>query len=201
VRLQRSTNSSFSTLNFLKYMLLPNDLPISGLIEFTPRRFVDARGYFVETYNARAFAAVGIEQVFVQDNQSVSARGVLRGLHFQRPPHAQAKLVRVLAGRVLDVTVDLRTNSPTFGQHHAVVLDAAIGNAIYIPAGFAHGFLSLENDTMLQYKCTDYYYPETEGSLRWNDPALGIDWGITAEPLVSDKDAVAPLLADLVSPF
>lgn len=178
------------------------DTLIPGLYEFTPRRFTDARGYFVETYSVRALAAAGITEVFVQDNQSVSARGVLRGLHFQKPPHAQAKLVRVIAGRALDIAVDLRAGSPTFGQHHAVILDAALGNTFYIPAGFAHGFLALEDDTMLHYKCTDYYHPETEGALRWNDPALGIDWGqLVGEPLVSEKDAAAPLLREFVTPF
>ncbi len=175
--------------------------PIQGLYEFTPRRFTDARGYFAETYSAQALAAVGITDVFVQDNQSLSARGVLRGLHFQKPPHAQAKLVRVVAGRALDIAVDLRAGSPTFGRHQAVILDAAIGNSYYIPVGFAHGFLALEDNTLLFYKCTDYYHPETEGALRWNDPALGLDWGTMVEPLVSEKDAVAPLLADFVTPF
>ncbi len=174
---------------------------IQGLYEFTPRRFADARGYFAETYSARDLAKAGIHDVFVQDNQSLSAQYVLRGLHFQKPPHAQAKLVRVVTGRALDVAVDLRRDSPTFGQHHAVILDSAIGNAFYIPVGFAHGFLSLEPDTTLFYKCTDYYHPETEGALRWNDPALNIDWGGLITPLVSDKDAIAPLLAEIESPF
>ncbi|MBC7449626.1 MAG: dTDP-4-dehydrorhamnose 3,5-epimerase [Hymenobacteraceae bacterium] len=180
---------------------MPSDTLIQGLFEFTPRRFADARGYFAETYSARALAAAGITDVFVQDNQSVSARGVLRGLHFQKAPHPQAKLVRVVTGRALDIAVDLRAGSPTFGQHHAVVLDAAIGNTFYIPVGFAHGFLSLEDGTTLHYKCTDYYHPETEGALRWNDPSLGIDWGGLVEPLVSEKDAAAPLLRDFVTPF
>ena len=174
---------------------------IQGLYEFTPRRFADARGYFAETYSARSLAAAGINDIFVQDNQSVSARGVLRGLHFQKPPHPQAKLVRVLTGRALDVAVDLRAGSPTFGQHQTVILDSAIGNTFYIPVGFAHGFLALEDDTMLHYKCTDYYHPETEGALRWDDPALGIDWGGLVKPLVSEKDAIAPLLHELVTPF
>ncbi len=182
-------------------MSLPSATLIQGLYEFTPRRFADARGYFVETYSARALAAAGITDVFVQDNQSVSARGVLRGLHFQKPPHAQAKLVRVVTGRALDVAVDLRAGSPTFGQHHAVILDAAVGNTFYIPVGFAHGFLALEDGTTLHYKCTDYYHPETEGALRWDDPALGIDWRGLVEPLVSEKDAAAPLLSEIVAPF
>jgi dTDP-4-dehydrorhamnose 3,5-epimerase len=182
-------------------MLVSTPTLIEGLYEFTPRRFADARGYFAETYSARDMAKAGIHDVFVQDNQSLSARHVLRGLHFQRPPHAQAKLVRVVTGRAIDVAVDLRAGSPTYGQHHAVLLDAAIGNTFYIPVGFAHGFLSLEDDTMLHYKCTDYYHPASEGSLRWNDPALAISWGDLIEPLVSEKDAAAPLLSDFVTPF
>ncbi len=181
--------------------MLLSFLPLAGLIEFTPRRFADARGYFAETYSARALAAAGIPNAFVQDNESRSAKGVLRGLHFQRPPHAQAKLVRVVTGRVLDVTVDLRAASPTFGHHHGVILDAVQGNTLYIPAGFAHGFLALEDDTLLHYKCTDYYHPEAEGAICWNDPDLGIEWGATVTPVVSAKDAAAPRLADLVTPF
>ena len=174
---------------------------LPGLHQFTPHRFADARGYLAETYSARVLAAVGITDVFVQDNHSLSARRVLRGLHFQKPPYAQAKLVRVVTGRALDVAVDLRAHSPTFGQHSAVVLDAAIGNTLYIPAGFAHGFLALEDATTLFYKCSDYYHPEAEGALRWNDPELNIDWGGVVEPLVSEKDAAAPLLRDFVTPF
>ena len=181
--------------------MLLSFLPLAGLIEFTPRRFADARGYFAETYSARTLAAAGIPDAFVQDNESRSAKGVLRGLHFQRPPHAQAKLVRVVTGRVLDVTVDLRAASPTFGHHHGVILDAALGNTLYIPAGFAHGFLALEDDTLLHYKCTDYYHPEAEGAICWNDPDLGIEWGTTVTPVVSAKDAAAPRLAEVVTPF
>lgn len=174
---------------------------LSGLIEFTPRRFADDRGWFAETFSVRDSAArYGIHTEFVQDNQSVSRQGVLRGLHFQRPPHAQAKLVRVTAGRALDVAVDIRQASPTYGQHYATILDAALGNTLFIPEGFAHGFLALEDDTVLLYKCSDYYYPETEGALCWNDPALGIDWGIT-DPLVSPKDVAAPGFAGFDSPF
>ena len=168
---------------------------------FTPRRFADERGYFAETYSARVLAQHGVTTAFVQDNQSVSRRGVLRGLHFQRPPHAQAKLVRVVAGRALDVVVDIRRSSPTYGQQYSLVLDAAIGNALFIPEGFAHGFLALEEDTVFFYKCSDYYHPETEGALRWDDPTLGIDWGHEVAPLVSDKDAVAPLFAGFEPAF
>ena len=137
---------------------------------------------------------------WVQDNQSKSQPGVLRGLHFQRPPHAQAKLVRVAQGRALDVVVDLRRDSPTFGQHQTVELSAAVGNILFVPVGFAHGFVALEEDTLFLYKCSDYYAPQSEGGLRWNDPALGIDWGVR-EPLVSPKDEVLPLLAELDNPW
>jgi dTDP-4-dehydrorhamnose 3,5-epimerase len=136
----------------------------------------------------------------VQDNQSISAAGVLRGLHFQRPPYAQAKLVRVARGRALDVAVDLRLDSPTFGQHKQVLLDATRGNQLYVPVGFAHGFLALEDDTIFLYKCSNYYHPAAEGGLLWNDPALGINWGVDA-PNVSPKDEILPRLADLITPF
>jgi dTDP-4-dehydrorhamnose 3,5-epimerase len=136
----------------------------------------------------------------VQDNQSSSARGVLRGLHFQRPPHAQAKLVRVAQGRALDVIVDLRRDSATYGQHMAVELDAQRYNMLYVPIGFAHGFVALEDHTLFLYKCSDYYQPSAEGGLRWNDPTLNINWGID-HPNVSDKDQVLPLLENFDSPF
>lgn len=183
-------------------MLLPPSPStlIQGLYEYTPRRFGDSRGYFAETFSARELERQGILDHFVQDNQSLSSQHVMRGLHFQKPPHAQAKLVRVVTGRALDVAVDLRRASPTYGQYHMVLLDSAIGNTFYIPIGFAHGFLSLEDNTILQYKCSDYYHPATEGALLWNDPTLNIDWGVL-EPLVSDKDAAAQLFADFESPF
>lgn len=173
---------------------------IEGVVEFQPRVFRDERGYFLETFSQKWFEPLGVTPVFVQDNQSVSAKGVLRGLHFQKPPHAQAKLVRVSSGRALDIAVDLRRNSPTFGQHVACILDAEKHNLFYIPEGFAHGFMALEDNTTFLYKCTDFYAPETEGGILWNDSALGIDWGIT-EPLVSPKDEVLPLLQDFSSPF
>jgi dTDP-4-dehydrorhamnose 3,5-epimerase len=175
---------------------------LPGLIEFIPRLFGDPRGLFYETYSARQMQALGLpsDLGWVQDNQSKSQPGVVRGLHFQRPPHAQAKLVRVAQGRVRDVVVDLRRASPAYGQHSSVELSAAVGNVLFIPAGFAHGFMALEEDTLFLYKCSAYYDPASEGGLLWNDPALGIDWG-TAEALVSPKDATLPTLAEFDSPF
>lgn len=175
--------------------------PINGVIELVPRVFADARGSFFESFSARLLAEkAGIEHDWVQDNQSVSSAGVLRGLHFQRPPHAQAKLVRVAQGRALDVVVDLRRDSPTFGQHTSTLLTAERANMLYVPVGFAHGFLALDEDTIFLYKCSDYYNPTSEGGLLWNDPTLGIDWGVSA-PNVSPKDEILPTLADLASPF
>ncbi|OKL41064.1 dTDP-4-dehydrorhamnose 3,5-epimerase [Pontibacter flavimaris] len=173
---------------------------IEGLIEFQPRIFRDDRGYFMETFSMKWFEPLGLRPDFVQDNQSVSKKGVLRGLHFQKPPHAQAKLVRVTTGKALDIAVDLRKESPTYGQHVACVLDAERQNVFYVPEGFAHGFVALEDDTTFLYKCTDFYAPDTEGGILWNDPSLGIDWGI-AEPLVSPKDEVLPTLEGFSSPF
>ena len=173
---------------------------IEGLVEFQPRVFRDDRGYFLETFSMKWFEPLGISPNFVQDNQSVSKKGVLRGLHFQKPPHAQGKLVRVSAGHALDVAVDLRKNSPTYGKHVTCVLDAEKQNVFYIPEGFAHGFVALEDNTTFLYKCTDFYQPSAEGGLLWNDPALGIDWGIE-NPLVSSKDEILPLLQHFESPF
>lgn len=172
-----------------------------GLLLLTPRAFKDERGVFRETWSRRAFAeATGLDVEFVQDNESRSGAGVLRGLHFQVPPHAQGKLVCCAAGRVLDVAVDLRTASPTFGQHLRVELSAANGMQLWIPPGFAHGFVSLEPDSVLHYKCTSGYAPGAEGALRWDDADLGIDWGVDA-PLISPKDADAGRWADFESPF
>lgn len=175
---------------------------LPGLLEFIPRVFGDPRGLFYETYSARFMQELGLpaDLDWVQDNQSKSQPGVLRGLHFQRPPDAQAKLVRVAQGRALDVVVDIRRQSPTFGQHAKVELSAAQGNVLFVPVGFAHGFVALEEDTLFLYKCSNYYAPPAEGGLRWNDPALGIDWGV-ADALISPKDAMLPLLAELDSPF
>jgi len=174
---------------------------LAGLFIFKPRKFSDNRGSFFESFHQADFEkAVGHAVQFVQDNESISAQKVLRGLHFQRPPHAQGKLVRVVRGSVLDVAVDLRKDSPTYGQHQLIELSAENGLQFWIPPGFAHGFLSLEKDTVFAYKCTDYYHPETEGALLWNDPELNIQWGNT-DPIVSGKDAEAGDFAIFASPF
>jgi dTDP-4-dehydrorhamnose 3,5-epimerase len=175
--------------------------PLAGLVEFTPRIFADDRGVFFETFSARLMAQAGADVDWVQDNQSNSKKGVLRGLHFQRPPHAQAKLVRVGQGRALDVAVDLRRDSPTYGQHQLVELTAERGNMLYIPAGFAHGFMALEDNTVFLYKCSDYYAPTAEGGLRWDDADLNINWGTEVAPLVSGKDQELPSLREFDSPF
>lgn len=175
--------------------------PLADLLVITPRIFADERGSFYESFNLKRFEeAAGIKVEFVQDNESISHKGVLRGLHFQLPPMAQGKLVHVVRGSVLDVAVDLRKNSPDFGKHFSVFLSGENKKQFWIPAGFAHGFLSLEPDTIFAYKCTNYYAPETECTLRWNDPDLGIDWGIT-HPLVSTKDADSLLFRNFDSPF
>ncbi|MBC6606132.1 dTDP-4-dehydrorhamnose 3,5-epimerase [Hymenobacter sp. BT188] len=173
---------------------------ISGVFEFTPRVFTDARGAFFESFSARQLATVGITDEWVQDNQSSSARGVLRGLHFQKPPYAQAKLVRVAAGRALDIIVDIRPESTTYGQHVSVELDDQRCNVLYVPIGFAHGFVALEDNTLFLYKCSNYYHPGSEGGMHWNDPTLNINWQVT-DPNVSDKDQVLPFFADFKSPF
>jgi len=163
---------------------------LAGPLLIAPRRFGDARGYFMETYSRRDFAALGIAEELVQDNQSRSATiGTLRGLHFQIPPRAQAKLVRVVSGRILDVAVDLRSDSPTYGRHVAAELSAANGLMLYVPAGFAHGFATREADTEVAYKVSDTYAPDCDRGLAWDDPALGIDWGVAPDQAVlSDKD-------------
>jgi len=159
---------------------------IEGLIELTPRVFEDERGHFFESYNKPLFASLGLPMDFVQDNQSFSVKGVLRGLHMQNEPFAQGKLVRVITGQVLDVAVDLRPDSPTFGQHELFLLDAKIGNMAYIPEGFAHGFVALE-DSIFSYKCTNIYNKAAESGIIWNDPDLNVNWGVT-NPIVSEKD-------------
>ena len=177
------------------------DLP--GVLVVRPERFGDARGYLSETWNRRVFAAAGLDVDFVQDNESWSAKaGTVRGLHFQAPPHAQAKLVRCVRGRLWDVAVDLRRESPTYARWTAVELSAENGLALYVPEGFAHGFVTLEPDTVCLYKCSAYYAPEAEGALRWNDPDLGIAWPVAeGEAVLSERDAAAPLFRDFVSPF
>ncbi len=161
--------------------------PIQGLLIIKPRVFADNRGYFYESWNRADFAKAGIHTDFVQDNQSLSQRGVLRGLHFQNPPHAQAKLVRVIQGAVLDVAVDIRKDSPTYGQHFSVELTADNKISFLIPAGFAHGFLTLQDNTIFSYKCSALYNKDSEGCLLWNDPSLAIHWN-TENPALSEKD-------------
>lgn len=176
--------------------------PVAGPLLIAPRRFGDARGFFSETYNAGVFAEAGIAAVFVQDNHSLSAeRGTVRGLHFQAPPKAQTKLIRVTRGSILDVFVDIRTGSPTYGRHGAAELSAENWRQLLIPAGFAHGFCTLEPATEVLYKTSDYYAPETESGIRWNDPALGIGWPDFAGAGLSAKDRAWPLFAQLRSPF
>ena len=173
---------------------------IEGLFLIEPLVFKDERGYFFESFQKEKFHALGIDADFVQDNESMSGKGVLRGLHFQKPPFAQGKLVRVVRGSVLDVAVDLRKASKTYGNWESSVLSAANMLMMWIPEGFAHGFLVLEENTIFQYKCTNYYNKDSESSIIWNDPDLKIDWG-TDNPLVSEKDLQEGLFRDLRSPF
>ncbi len=173
---------------------------IPGLVEIIPDIFGDERGYFYESYNKKTFAEIGIDEEFVQDNQSMSAKNVLRGLHFQNPPFAQGKLVRVIQGAALDVAVDIRRGSPTYGKHHKVKLTAEKKNMFWVPPGFAHGFLTLEDNTIFAYKCTGLYNKESEGSVLWNDPHLGVDWGIE-NPNLSEKDIAARPFSELRSNF
>lgn len=165
---------------------------IEGVFVIEPQVFGDERGYFFVSFNAERFRAqTGVEVTFVQDNESRSKRGVLRGLHFQREPYAQAKLVRVVQGRVLDVAIDIRKESPTFGKYVAVELSGNNQRQMFIPKGFAHGYVVLEDDTVFQYKCDEYYHPESEDGIAWNDPQIGIEWGIPeSEIILSEKDKV-----------
>lgn len=172
---------------------------LSGLVEIIPQLYHDERGFFFESYSQRIFTENGISDVFVQDNHSFSIKGVLRGLHYQNPPFGQGKLVRAVTGRVMDVVVDIRRNSPTFGQHAKFVLDASRGNMLYVPVGFAHGFVALE-DAVFAYKCTGFYEKSAEGGIIWNDPDLDIDWGIQ-DPIVSAKDQQLLLFRDCVNGF
>ena len=165
-----------------------------------PRRYDDHRGYFGETYSRRLYADLGINVEFVQDNHSLSRSvGTLRGLHFQGPPTAQGKLVRCGRGAIFDVAVDIRRGSPSYGHWQGYKLSAKNGHQLYVPVGFAHGFVTLEPDSEIVYKCTDYYAPKTEGAVRWD--SCGIDWPFPGDPILSDKDASAPSLRDFESPF
>lgn len=174
--------------------------PISDLFIVQPKVFEDERGYFYESYNRSAFILQGIDSQFVQDNQSLSQKNVLRGLHFQNPPYAQGKLVRVISGSVLDVAVDIRKGSTTYGKYFSYVLDEKNKTMLWIPPGFAHGFLTLQDHTIFSYKCTGQYNKASEGAIVWNDPDLAIDWGTTS-PIISEKDKEAKLFEDLKSQF
>jgi dTDP-4-dehydrorhamnose 3,5-epimerase len=178
-------------------------LEIPDVFLVKPVRRGDDRGWFAETYKASVLAEAGVTHLFVQDNMSLSGReGTLRGLHFQAPPHAQAKLVSVLSGKILDVAVDARKGSPTYGRHVAAELDAEEGWQIYVPVGFLHGFVTRAPDTRVQYKVSDVYSPECDGGVLWSDPDLGIDWGLGGRaPELSAKDQVAQRFADFRSPF
>jgi len=175
---------------------------IEGLVEIQPRVFEDDRGHFFESYNAPVFAEAGIPDVFIQDNQSLSQSGVLRGLHFQAPPFDQGKLVRVIKGSVWDVAVDIRKNSPTYGHYHGVHLSEKNKKMFWVPPGFAHGFVTLEDQTIFAYKCTQVYNKESEGSVLWNDTDLNIQWPLEGMSiLTSEKDKQAPLFKELETPF
>ena len=175
---------------------------IEGVVILEPRLFEDERGYFFEAFSEREFAEKVRECHFVQENEAYSTYGVVRGLHFQRPPHAQSKLVRVVKGRVLDVVVDIRKGSPTFGKHIAVELSAENHRQLFIPRGFAHGYSVLSEEALLEYKCDNYYAPASEGAILWNDPALAIDWQLPTESVIlSDKDLKNPTLAECEALF
>lgn len=173
---------------------------IEGLLIIEPNVFHDPRGFFFESYNEQKYKDAGIDYNFVQDNLSLSQKNVLRGLHFQKPPYEQGKLVQVIKGSVLDVAVDIRKNSPTYGQHHSIVLSEENKTQFFVPPGFAHGFITLEDDTLFSYKCTNVYNKESESSIHWNDELLNIHWGVE-DPIVSDKDMLAPLFDNFISPF
>ena len=171
---------------------------IEGVVILEPEVFGDERGYFFESFSQREFEEKVCKTTFVQDNESSSRYGVLRGLHFQKPPHAQAKLVRVVKGKVLDIAVDIRKGSPTFGHHVSIELSGENKRQLFIPRGFAHGFAVLSDEVVFQYKCDNYYVPHSEGGILWNDPALGIDWKLPAEDVIlSEKDKKNVLLNEL----
>lgn len=174
---------------------------IEDVFIIEPSIFKDDRGYFFESFNAKYWEKeMGNVPKFIQDNESLSQKGVLRGLHFQKPPHSQGKLVRVVNGSVIDVAVDLRKNSPTYGHYEKALLSADNKKQFYVPAGFAHGFLTLEDNTIFSYKCTDFYNKGSEMGIMWNDKDLAIDWGISS-PILSEKDKTHPSFAQFNSPF
>lgn len=168
--------------------------PLLGVLEIFPKKFLDKRGYFFESYREDWFKDAELKHKWIQDNQSFSTAGTVRGLHFQRGEYSQAKLVRVIQGSVLDVVVDLRIESPTFGQSYSTILDAERSNLLYVPSGFAHGFSVLE-DAIFVYKCSNYYNKSSEGGILWNDPELAIDWQVR-EPIISEKDEKWPTLSE-----
>ena len=176
------------------------DTGFEGLIVIQPTVFEDERGYFYESYNRETYRKLGVDVDFVQDNQSLSNKGVLRGLHFQNPPYEQGKLVRVIKGAVLDITLDIRKNSPTYGKHFAIELTEKNKTVLYVPPGFAHGFLTLSDQTLFFYKCTNYYNKASEGCVLWNDSDLGINWQIN-DPQLSEKDKLGTKFRDFVSQF
>ncbi len=187
-------------LRVFAFLMTIRKTSIQDLLIIQPRVFSDDRGYFYESYNKETFLKLGLDLNFVQDNQSLSQKGVLRGLHFQNPPFAQGKLVRVTQGSVLDVAIDIRSNSPTYGQYEKVILSGENKTMFWIPPGFAHGFITLEDNTIFNYKCTVGYNKESEGSLLWKDPILNIDWALE-NPIVSQKDQEAELFENFQSSF
>ncbi|MFN3969824.1 MAG: dTDP-4-dehydrorhamnose 3,5-epimerase [Gemmobacter sp.] len=175
---------------------------LDGVLILTPARFGDDRGWFSETWNGPKLAAAGVSVDFVQDNHSMSAAvGTLRGLHYQRPPRAQDKLVRCSRGAIWDVAVDVRVGSPNYGKWVGVELTPGNGRQLLVPKGFLHGFVTRAPDTEVQYKCSDVYAPDCDGAVRWDDPQIGVDWGLSGPPVLSAKDQAAPLLRDWTSPF
>lgn len=182
-----TTATTINTVNAGNKTMEITETKLKGVVVIKPRVFEDARGYFFESYNQNVFKEAGLDLNFVQDNQSLSQRGVLRGLHFQNQPHAQGKLVRVITGAVYDVAVDIRKNSATYGQWFGLELTARNKWMMYIPEGFAHGFATLEDNTVFFYKCTNYYNKASEGCILWNDARLGIEWMLT-DPVLSAKD-------------
>lgn len=173
---------------------------IDGVLIVKPKIFEDSRGYFFESFNQKLIKDAGISETFVQDNQSLSQKDVLRGLHFQKPPHAQGKLVRVITGAVLDVVVDLRKNSATYGKYFSVELTEQNKTMFWIPVGFAHGFLTLQDNTIFHYKCTNYYNKDSEASILWDDKDININWNVET-PLLSEKDVAGVALRGFISPF
>lgn len=178
------------------------ETPIKDLLIIEPKIWPDARGYFFESYNSKLFKEAGIDTDFVQDNQSLSQKGALRGLHAQAPPSAQGKLVRVIKGRVLDIAVDIRRNSPTYGQHYSLELSGENQRMFWIPAGFLHGFATLEDQTIFTYKVTSFYNKASEIGVRWDDTDLNLNWGLNPEEaIVSEKDEALPAFNEFISPF